>query len=169
VARSRVDETASSRARRPAGKVMRSWDRARERRRRARDRKPRARKDSSHSRAVASRKMQYPTLFGSTISRGLSHRRGNSAFTASLTADTAGHHPTDDEADDSIPDDVAFRTIYVVCTARRDRYIWQRWIGLRLAPSRSGLLDAGLLGRKIRPITPKNRRQSNHRRGSLAR
>jgi hypothetical protein len=32
---------------------------------------------------------------------------GNSAFTASLTADTAGHHPTDDEADDSIPDDVA--------------------------------------------------------------
>jgi hypothetical protein len=31
--------------------------------------------------------------------RGLSHRRGNSAFTASLTAGTAGHHSTDNEAD----------------------------------------------------------------------
>ncbi len=35
-------------------------------------------------------------------------RPANSAFTASLTAEGAGHHPTDDEADDSIPDDLGF-------------------------------------------------------------
>jgi hypothetical protein len=47
-----------------------------------------------------------PTPGGRSVhryQRGLPHRRGNSAFTASLTADTTGHHPTDDEADDSVP------------------------------------------------------------------
>jgi hypothetical protein len=60
---------------------------------------------------VSTRKMQSPTLFG--YRRALSHRPGNSAFSASLTVDIAGHHPTDDEADDSIYD-AAFRTICVV-------------------------------------------------------
>jgi hypothetical protein len=100
VAGSRIDETASSRAGRPQGKVMRPRDHARagvaerEIANLAQGKTPR----------ISSRKMQSPPLFGSMISAGLSHRRGNSAFTASLTADRAGHHPTDDEADDSIPD-----------------------------------------------------------------
>jgi hypothetical protein len=52
--------------------------------------------------------MQSPTLFGPTIAAGSIASPREQRFTASLTAEGAGHHPTDDEADDSIADDVAF-------------------------------------------------------------
>jgi hypothetical protein len=45
--------------------------------------------------------MQSPTLLDSTISAwSIASPREQRAHP---TADTAGHHPTDDEADDSIP------------------------------------------------------------------
>jgi hypothetical protein len=61
---------------------------------------------------VSSRKSRLQRWSVRRYRRALSHRR-EQRFTASLTAEGAGHHPTDDEADDSIPDDVAFRTICV--------------------------------------------------------
>jgi hypothetical protein len=67
----------------------------------------RARKDTSIPEPCLAEKCSLQRCSVRRYRRALSHRRGNSAFTASLTADGAGHHPTDDEADDSIPDDEA--------------------------------------------------------------
>jgi hypothetical protein len=57
-----IDETASSRARRPAGKVMRAWDHARA--------GVAEREIANLAHRRSSRKMQSPTLFGSTLSAG---------------------------------------------------------------------------------------------------
>jgi hypothetical protein len=54
-----------------------------------------------------------PTLVGSTISACSIASPREQRVLASLTADKAGHPPTDDEADDCIPDDVALRAICV--------------------------------------------------------
>jgi hypothetical protein len=51
--------------------------------------------------------MQSPTLFGPTIPAGSIASPREQRVHRKLTADGAGHHPTDDEADDSIPDDEA--------------------------------------------------------------
>src|SRR5215475_3227191 len=97
----------SSRARRPAGKAMRPWDPARGGVAEREVANPRARKGSSHSRAVSTRQ-------NAVSNAGRFNGIGGLYGIAAGTARSAGHHPTDDEADDSIPDDVALRTICVV-------------------------------------------------------
>jgi hypothetical protein len=115
-----IDETASSRARRPAGKVMRPWDHARA------GVAVREIANLAHAKApripepCPAEKCSLRRCSVRRYRRALSHRRANSAFTA-MTADTAEHHPTDDGADDSIPDDVAFRTIGVVHEGKSEK------------------------------------------------
>jgi hypothetical protein len=108
-----IDETASSRARRPAGKVMRPMT-PQEPASRSEKSQTRARKDTSIPEPCLAEKCSLQRCSVRQYRRALPCRRGNSAFAASLTAEGAGHHPIDDEADDSIPDDVAFRTICVL-------------------------------------------------------
>jgi hypothetical protein len=58
--------------------------------------------------------MQSPTLFGSTISAGSIASPREQRVHRKLDGRYSRTSPTDDEADDSIPDDVAFRTFFVV-------------------------------------------------------